>query len=144
MISVEFCVFVYGTLKPGGRYHERYCGAYAPRIIPAMVRGRLFHFPDLGYPAMAEGEGWVKGYLLIFAQPQSVCAVVLSQLDRLEGYQSDSSSADNDYDRCRLDVFNYDGRFLQQAWVYRMSMAAIASQGGVLLPAGDWPVAAQI
>jgi gamma-glutamylcyclotransferase (GGCT)/AIG2-like uncharacterized protein YtfP len=43
-------VFVYGTLKRGGRYHARYC----PTIIdaePAAVWGRLYHLPQ-GYPML--------------------------------------------------------------------------------------------
>lgn len=43
-------VFVYGTLKRGGRYHARYC----PTVIDAQsasVRGRLYHLPQ-GYPML--------------------------------------------------------------------------------------------
>lgn len=43
-------LFVYGTLKKGGRYHDRYC-AGARDIVPAAVWGRLFHLPA-GYPAL--------------------------------------------------------------------------------------------
>ncbi|MEO0768347.1 MAG: gamma-glutamylcyclotransferase family protein [Cyanobacteria bacterium J06649_4] len=136
----QLCVFVYGTLKPGGRYHERYCGAYTPKLIPAAVRGQLFDFPHLGYPAMADGERWVKGYLLVFSQPPAVCATLLGELDRLEGYQPNSSVMDSEYERCWLDVFDRSGRFLQQAWVYRMAMDAIAAAGGIPIPHGNWPV----
>jgi gamma-glutamylcyclotransferase (GGCT)/AIG2-like uncharacterized protein YtfP len=41
-------VFVYGTLRPGGRYHDRYCRGVVA-IEPATARGRLEHLPA-GYP----------------------------------------------------------------------------------------------
>jgi len=143
----ELCVFVYGTLKPGGRYYERYCGAYSPKAVRAVVRGRLFDFPHLGYPAMTDvetdvetnGDSWVKGYLLIFSQPPRLCSNILRQLDRLEGYQS-VGSAENDYERSQLDIFDLDYQRLQQAWVYRMSVSLVRAQGGVLVPGGDWPI----
>ena len=43
-------LFVYGTLKRGGRYHERFC-AGALSIEPASVRGRLYALPA-GYPVL--------------------------------------------------------------------------------------------
>ncbi|MGB3670816.1 MAG: gamma-glutamylcyclotransferase family protein [Phormidesmis sp.] len=135
----ELCVFVYGTLKPGGRYYERYCGAYSPKAVQAAVRGRLFDFPHLGYPAITDGDSWVKGYLLIFSQPPRLCSDILRQLDRLEGYQS-VRSAENDYERSQLDIFDLGYQRLQQAWVYRMSVSLVRAQGGVLVPDGDWPI----
>ncbi len=139
----ELCVFVYGTLKPGGRYHERYCGVYSPKVIPSVVRGQLFHFPLLGYPAMTLGKSWVKGYLLIFSQSPQLCSNILSQLDRLEGYESvgpADASSENDYERSQLDIFDPNYQLLQQAWVYHMPMTSVLAQGGALVPGGDWPV----
>lgn len=43
-------LFVYGTLKRGGRYHDRYCGG-ASAIERATVRGRLYTMPA-GYPVL--------------------------------------------------------------------------------------------
>jgi gamma-glutamylcyclotransferase (GGCT)/AIG2-like uncharacterized protein YtfP len=43
-------LFVYGTLKRGGRYHERYCRGLRS-IEGAIVRGRLYVAPA-GYPVL--------------------------------------------------------------------------------------------
>ena len=43
-------VFVYGTLRPGGPNHDRYCRDVAA-IEPATVRGRIEHLPA-GYPML--------------------------------------------------------------------------------------------
>ncbi|MEL6553978.1 MAG: gamma-glutamylcyclotransferase family protein [Cyanobacteria bacterium J06621_11] len=165
-VMTTLSVFVYGTLKPGGRYHSQYCGQYSPEILPAATRGRLYDFPNLGYPAMTAGDDWVKGYLFRFSQPESVCKTILQNLDALEGYREDAkedrredeseelSGTDggdpNEYERLLLNVFDINTfgsdigcdeySFLQTAWVYRMSLSFVEACGGVLVPSGDWPV----
>src|SRR4029453_14469484 len=47
--------FFYGTLKRGGRNHERYCGG-ALRVEDAWVRGDLYNLPRFGYPALVVPE----------------------------------------------------------------------------------------
>ncbi len=138
--TAELCVFVYGTLKPGGRYYQRYCGVYLPTAIPAAMRGQLFDFPHLGYPGMTVGNDWVQGYLLVFSQPPSLCSQILSQLDRLEGYQPSLATSDNDYERCWLDVFDRHYQLLKQAWVYRMTLSTVVAEGGVLVSGGNWAI----
>ena len=148
VISVmALSVFVYGTLKPGGRYHQQYCGQYAPEIVSALTRGRLYDFPHLGYPAMTAGEGWVKGYLFHFFQPANITQQILHGLDLLEGYrpqltrdEGELNQEDTDYDRVRAEIFSCDCSFLQVAWIYRMSKRSVEAQGGVLIPNGDWAV----
>ena len=52
-------LFVYGTLKRGGRYHARFCGG-ALSIEPASVRGRLYTLPE--------------GYLVLVVPPERILA----------------------------------------------------------------------
>ena len=139
----ELSVFAYGTLKPGGRYHQRYCGRALAEALPAMVKGCLYDFPQWGYPAMAPGEDWVQGYLLVFRDSATVCADILRQLDILEGVAADASSpvhSDDSYQRCRRLIFTPDYRPLQEAWIYQMKGDQVGQLGGVYLPDGDWPV----
>ena len=138
-MCIGLYVFVYGTLKPGGCYHPHYCGTHLTEAVPAMVRGQLYDFPQLGYPAMTNGADWVKGYLLKFAQPQAVQAEILAGLDALEGYRADRPSEESEYVRSRLPVFNLSQEFLQEAWGYRMALEAVRSQHGLYLPEGNWP-----
>ncbi|MGB3294054.1 MAG: gamma-glutamylcyclotransferase [Phormidesmis sp.] len=137
----ELGVFVYGTLKPGGRYHRRYCAQFLTAALPAQVKGELYDFPQLGYPALTPGDDWVQGYLLRFCQTAAVCADILHRLDALEGYVADKvAGSDDDYHRCQLQIFDSGYELLQTAWVYRMSQAQVRQQGGVYLPDGNWPV----
>jgi gamma-glutamylcyclotransferase (GGCT)/AIG2-like uncharacterized protein YtfP len=43
-------LFVYGTLKRGGRYHERFCRGVRS-VESAIVRGRIYVLP-VGYPVL--------------------------------------------------------------------------------------------
>ncbi len=135
----ELCVFVYGTLKPSGRYHQRYCANFLTAALPAQVKGELYDFSQLGYPALTPGDDWVRGYLLKFCQTEAVCADILRRLDALEGYVADQvTDSNDDYQRCQLQIFDPGHQPLQMAWVYRMSRAQVRQQGGVYLPDGDW------
>jgi gamma-glutamylcyclotransferase (GGCT)/AIG2-like uncharacterized protein YtfP len=74
-------VFVYGTLKKGGHFHEvlqdsRFIGEGA-------VEGQLY---NLGaFPGLVQGEGEVKGELYELA-----AGVSLECLDHLEGFFTES------------------------------------------------------
>ncbi len=74
-------VFVYGTLKPGGRYHHvaKEAGVFS------FEKGYLEHFVlyDLepeNYPAVISGEGIVHGYIFEY----DAIDKALVMLDRLE------------------------------------------------------------
>lgn len=131
-------VFVYGTLKPGGRYHQQYCMPYLKEVQPAQVQGQLYDLPELGYPVMTMGNGWVKGYLF------TLDAVAMPGLDALEGYIPDKhedphGESENDfeeeYTRQQVRVFDLASLPLGEAWVYFMHEIP---EGAVWLSAGEW------
>ena len=129
-------VFVYGTLKPGGPYHQQYCAPYLKTSQPAQVRGLLYDLPALGYPAMTLGEGWVKGYLL------TLHAAAIAGLDYLEGYNPGEDFQDEDdfeaeYVRQRTMVFDLVGQLMGKAWIYLMGEPP---DGAVWLSDGQWPL----
>ena len=137
-LHTELAVFVYGTLKPGGRYHVRYCGMYLTEAIPAIAKGQLYNFPHLGYPAMTAGDDWVKGHLLRFVQSAEICADILRGLDRLEGYSPERNDFENEYLRREVQIFDVEQQLLQTAWGYVMTDAGVRSRGGIYIPGGDW------
>lgn len=129
-------VFVYGTLKPGGTYHQHYCAPYLNASQPVLVRGRLYDLPTLGYPVMTPGDDWVKGYLFTLA------AIALPGLDYLEGYSPpgqtpSATDYEEEYTRQRTTVFDLAGQPLKEAWIYVM---ADAPDGAVWLPQGEWQI----
>lgn len=101
-------------------------------IQPAKVRGQLFDLL-MGYPGMVAGKGWVKGYLLSFTDE-----AVLADLDRLEDYQRDRPSHDNEYQREWVEVFDEDERSQGFAWAYFMSVENVERYGGTWIANGEW------
>lgn len=132
-------VFVYGTLKPGGQYHDEFCGQFTFAAFPAQIHGAIFNFPKLGYPAVVEtNEDWVLGFLLKFDSPKNA---VLERLDYLEGYSSTRPSTENEYYRKEVEVFSAKDRSpISKAWCYFMTAEKVASLGGVRVIDGDWKI----
>jgi gamma-glutamylcyclotransferase (GGCT)/AIG2-like uncharacterized protein YtfP len=75
-------VFVYGTLKPGGRYHYIAQNAGLKAQQEAYLEGfDLYHLEPENYPALIEGTRRVFGWTFEFKN----LAVGLAALDELEG-----------------------------------------------------------
>lgn len=88
----ELRLFVYGTLKRGGRHHARLCnGAHA--VEPATVWGRLYHLPA-GFPVLVFPRSRVLGHgsadPVADARRQSACGELapgrpIGDWDRVQG-----------------------------------------------------------
>ncbi|MEM1251601.1 MAG: gamma-glutamylcyclotransferase family protein [Cyanobacteria bacterium P01_H01_bin.21] len=121
-------VFVYGTLKPGGTYHQQFCLPYLRKAQPAQVRGLLYDLPNLGYPAMTLGDGWVKGYLFTLDE------AAMPGLDHLEGYNPKAND-NQEYARQWATVFDLIGQPIGEAWLYIMDELPTEA---VWLSGGEW------
>lgn len=135
MKASDLRVFVYGTLKPGGRYWSRFCEGKVGEPVEAKVRGHLYDLPA-GYPALvAGGEDWAQGYILGFRSEAD-----FAEVDRLEGYDPWGPVSENDYQRIRVESFTPEGEPIGPVWTYVMDGAKVHGLGGVLMEDGDWPV----
>lgn len=75
-------VFVYGTLKPGLRYHYVAQNAGLNHQQEAYLEGfDLYHMEPENYPALVPGTGRVYGWRFAFED----IAIGLAALDELEG-----------------------------------------------------------
>lgn len=131
-------VFVYGTLKPGGRYHEDFCQNQCLTVEAAKVKGTLYDLA-LDYPAMQaqrlpETQGWVYGTLLGFKSSQ-----ILKELDRLEGYHANKSSEVNEYQRVHCNCYRLSGALIGRVWTYVMEDIQLARYRHTVIPSGNWP-----
>lgn len=127
----EVRVFVYGTLKPGEENYDSYC-KHCCEAQEAMVLGNLYDLP-FGYPALTAESLPVYGFLLSFANPNT-----LATLDELENYNPARPLDQNEYFRVRTAAFSLDHQPLGWAWIYCMELARVQRMGGVLLPEGKW------
>ena len=130
-------VFVYGTLKPGGKYHQTYCGEFHFDARHARIKGLLFNFPQLGYPgAIENSSGWIHGVILTFQHPEDE---VLPRLDELEGYNPQRPPDQNEYYRKIVPAFSLNnGDTVASAWSYFMEPNTVKNLGGFLLNNGIW------
>ena len=123
-------VFVYGTLKPGGKnFHvARLGGAFSVR--EACVEGmRLYALEPEAYPAMILGEGWVHGFVLDYED----IGTALPHLDALEGLDLFPPL----YHRVLVEV--HPTR--ETVWTYLYARRERLSAPGVtFLPHGIWAI----
>ncbi len=131
--QARYHLFVYGTLRPGGRYYRKLCAARTPRALPAYVRGRLYHLAA-GYPALAPGDQWVRGDILSFDDN-----TLLRDIDALEEYDPAGPPHANVYHRTPVDAYDADARLIATVDTYRMPMTTIERMGGVWISSGTWP-----
>lgn len=129
----RYHLFVYGTLRPGGRYHRKLCADPSPKALPAYVRGRLYHLAA-GYPALAPGDQWVRGDILSFDHEDLMRAI-----DALEEYDPHGPPHANVYHRTPVDAYDADARLIATVETYRMPMKTIERMHGVWIPDGAWP-----
>lgn len=136
--TISTRVFVYGTLKPGGFYHDRFCGPFKFEAVEAYTLGKLFDFPQLGYPGALEDEdSSIKGILLRFYAPEPA---VLKKLDFLEGYNPLQAPEKNEYYRKQMPIFETatSSEPKEFAWCYYMDPRTISTLGGIHIPDGFW------
>jgi gamma-glutamylcyclotransferase (GGCT)/AIG2-like uncharacterized protein YtfP len=119
-------VFVYGTLKQGGRYHEVMQQAGGALTGPAQVRGGLIDLGD--YPGLVSADGRVDGEVYL------VTGEGLAILDRLE-----------DFDPANLPDSLYHRRWtsllagpVSRAWVYWYNPVRVPP--ATVPAAGSWPL----
>ena len=123
-------VFVYGTLKPGGKnFHvAKLGGAFVVRA--AYVEGmQLYALEPEAYPAMIPGEGRVSGFVLDYEDIEAA----LPQLDALEGCDLSPPL----YHRVLAKVYPTGAT----VWAYLYARRErLEAPGVTLLADGVWPV----
>jgi gamma-glutamylcyclotransferase (GGCT)/AIG2-like uncharacterized protein YtfP len=134
-------VFVYGSLREGGRNHGWLLRTNPEGLTRAHVPGRLFHLPGSGFPAVIPagepdspppGPGWVAGEFAGY-EDEAALAGALDDLDQLEDVEGEL------FQRLVLPVV-LDSGHRYGAWVYVFPQDRLGrlEREGVELPGGDW------
>lgn len=127
-VRVHSSLFVYGTLKPGGRNYHLARGV--THAEPAYVDGfDLLHFEPEGYPAIVPGTGRVHGFILYFAD----LSAALPTLDALEGLHLTPP------EYARVPVTACPSGATVWTYVY-VNQARLAAPGTSRVDGGDWPL----
>lgn len=101
-------IFVYGTLMIGERNYIDVLHNNLTHHENAKVRGTLYYYREGDYPALMEGNQWVRGQLFYVDQ----LSEVLLALDKIEGF-IESNHPDNMYERKIIEVVTDSGEVLQ-------------------------------
>lgn len=127
-------VFVYGTLLEGFSNYERYVKPYRHEIIPATIRGSVYHLPQ-GYPGLLDGSDTVKGGVLLFSPDDYEAA--MEGLDKLETYFGPGDPR-NEYERIEAaaQLCGRDERMT--VYVYRYVDETYVKSRGTYVKGGDW------
>lgn len=121
-------IFVYGTLKPGGRNY--FLASGVTHTEPAYLDGyKLLHFEPERYPAIVPGGGRVHGFVLTFADVKAALPV----LDALEGLHLTPP------EYARVTVTAQPSGETVWAYVY-VNQARLAAAGVTPVAGGDWPL----
>lgn len=130
--------FVYGTLRPGERYHAALLRGRTAAEVPARLPGAVL-YEGPGYPYATAGDGVVTG-ALITPSPDAY-AQVLVVLDQLEDFHGPDDPR-NMYDRVSRTV-ELPGGATARAWVYLAApeLARRLRAEGTPIPGGDWVTA---
>ena len=134
-------LFVYGSLRAGGRRHGWIQRTGPEGITPAATPGRLFHLPSEDYPALVPvpepaaappGPGWVTGEFIGY-EDEAALASALADLDQVEDVEGGL------FERQLLPV-RLDSGHCYQAWVYVFPEDRLPrlEREAVELPHGDW------
>lgn len=127
-------LFVYGSLREGGAHHAWLLRTQPQGHCLAKTRGRLFHLPMEGYPALVpDPEGpWVQGEFYGY-EDEAELEAALADLDSLEGVEEEL------FERRILTVF-LEGGQTYQAWIYVFPEDRLPrlEREAMELPQGDW------
>ncbi len=125
-------LFVYGTLRPGQKHHERICTGFEIQIYPALVRGALYELPE-GYPALTEGEQWIRGDVLCFSNQE-----LLIKCDLWEEYDPNLQTGNCVYRRVYRNIYNSDYSLTGKAQTYIVNKEVLNRKRAILIPMGTW------
>jgi len=134
-------LFVYGTLREGGRHHAWLLRTHPLGLSHAYTPGRLFHLPEAGFPAAVPGpdpgtpppgSGWVVGEFVGYEEKEDLEAA-LRDLDQLEDV------AGGLFER-RVRPMILDSGHSYAAWVYVFPEGRLSAlyKGAIEILDGDW------
>ncbi len=125
-------LFTYGLLMKGMRYHESHIAGLYDSVVPASASGRLMFLPEPEFPALAAGEGVVKGEVYDLDENS------LPRLDFLFGVKPGRPDQ-SEYVRRKLDVVTAGGETVPaEAYFIRAEILRTKHPKAVWIEDGDW------
>lgn len=129
-------IFVYGSLREGFFNYEKYLSGRVSSPTLAKVKGKLYHMPHKGYPALLDGDDDVIGEIMEMKDFYKD----IVPMDKMEGYVSAEDSSLNEYTRIVMTVKNLETNQEESVYVYKYEQYSTEDFkiNSVYLPKGDW------
>lgn len=127
-------IFVYGSLRTGFfNYHKYLLGKVSDTKV-GKVKGKLYHMPHKGYPALIDGNDDVFGEVMTLRDFEAVMA----PMDEMENYYGINDNR-NEYNRVIMDVELLNGT-IESCYVYYYAMndKEIFDSNSIYVENGDW------
>ncbi len=134
--EMEF-IAVYGSLCQGFFNFNKYLQGRIAQVAQGRIKGRLYHMPLRGYPALLPGEDDV--YCEIMGL-QGDTAQIIKDLDELEN-ATQHLHPYNEYHRCNMPVVNLEtGKILSlPVYMFNMQHPRAKVEPMVYIAHGNWP-----
>lgn len=128
-------VFVYGSLRTGFFNYDLYLKGKVSKSTLGKTKGKLFHMPHKGYPALLDGEDYVYGEIMEIDDYEKV---VIS-MDEMEGYY-EIDGKDNEYNRIAVDVLNEETNETEKCYIYKFAVHDENEfyKNSIHIEHGDW------
>lgn len=127
-------IFVYGSLRTGFfNYHKYLLGKVSDTKV-GKVKGKLYHMPHKGYPALINGNDDVFGEVMTLRDFEAV----MTPMDKMENYYGINDNR-NEYNRVIMDVELLNGT-IESCYVYYYAMndKEIFEGNSIYVENGDW------
>lgn len=127
-------IFVYGSLRTGFFNYNKYLMGNVSKAEIGKVKGKLYHMPHKGYPALINGDEEIIGEVMTLKDFEKV----MVPMDKMENYYG-INHKDNEYNRVIMDVELLNGQ-KESCYVYYYAMndAEVFNNNSVYIPNGDW------
>lgn len=127
-------IFVYGSLRTGFYNYDKYLKGKVSDTKLGNVKGKLYHMPNKGYPALLEGEDIVIGEVMTIKDFEEV----MIPMDKMENYYGPNDIR-NEYNRIIMDVKLENGE-TESCYVYYYAMndEEVFNENSIYVSNGDW------
>ncbi|MGG5461991.1 gamma-glutamylcyclotransferase family protein [Clostridium sp. B9] len=128
-------IFVYGSLRTGFFNYDKYLKGKVIKSELGRVKGKLYHMPHKGYPALIEGDDWIYGEVMTILDYENV----INSMDLMEGYLG-LNNKDNEYNRIEMEVDMIGKKSTEKCYVYYYAMndKETFEKNSVLIEDGNW------
>ncbi|MGL4589437.1 MAG: gamma-glutamylcyclotransferase family protein [Mycoplasmatales bacterium] len=126
-------IFVYGSLMEGFWNYEKSLVGKCLSITDAQVKGKLFHLPHKGYPALIAGEDQVRGQLIEIEDNLQL----IQLLDEIEDYKENNEQV-SEYFRHKKMVICNQQEVMAYVYEYNHVLDPEFSKSAIYIKDGDW------